>query len=89
MWMPRAAALQLDIDDPDSIKSAASTIAYGMMKSYTGNQTGQVPGYLPQPYYWWEAGSMFMTVSLRRKRRALYQSGIDWPADGGILVLHQ
>lgn len=32
------------------------------MKSYTGNQTGQIPGYLPQPYYWWEAGSMFMTL---------------------------
>ncbi|OJD36289.1 glycoside hydrolase family 76 protein [Diplodia corticola] len=56
------AALTLDVDDPNSIKSAASTIAYGLMRSYTGNQTGQIPGYLPQPYYWWEAGSMFMTM---------------------------
>ncbi|GME26211.1 hypothetical protein GTA08_BOTSDO03633 [Neofusicoccum parvum] len=33
-----------------------------MMKYYTGNQTGQIPGELPQPFYWWEAGSMFMTM---------------------------
>ena len=32
------------------------------MKSYTGNQTGQIPGYLPQPYFWWEAGAMFGTL---------------------------
>jgi mannan endo-1,6-alpha-mannosidase len=30
-----------------------------MMKYYTGNRTGQIPGILPQPYYWWEAGAMF------------------------------
>ena len=29
------------------------------MKLYIGNETGQVPGLLPQPYYWWEAGAMF------------------------------
>lgn len=29
------------------------------MKYYTGNQTGDVPGNLPQPYYWWEAGAVF------------------------------
>ena len=46
----------------DSIKSAASTIAYGMMKYYTGNNTGDVPGNLPDPYYWWEAGGMFGTM---------------------------
>lgn len=45
-----------------SIKSAASTIAYGMMKYYTGNNTGDVPGNLPDPYYWWEAGGMFGTL---------------------------
>ena len=43
----------------DSIKQAASTIAYGMMTYYTGNQTGQPVGLLPNPYYWWEAGAMF------------------------------
>jgi len=29
------------------------------MSYYTGNRTGDVPGNLPAPYYWWEAGAMF------------------------------
>jgi len=33
-----------------------------MMTFYTGNHTGDVPGNLPQPYYWWEAGAMFGTL---------------------------
>ena len=52
-------AIDLDTTNADSIKRAASTIAHGMMGYYTGNQTGQTPGLLPQPYYWWEAGAMF------------------------------
>ncbi|KAF4984334.1 hypothetical protein FZEAL_445 [Fusarium zealandicum] len=32
---------------------------YGLMKFYTGNNTGDTPGNLPDPYYWWEAGAMF------------------------------
>jgi mannan endo-1,6-alpha-mannosidase len=30
-----------------------------MVSYYTGNHTGDVPGNLPAPYYWWEAGAMF------------------------------
>lgn len=30
-----------------------------MLKYYTGDQPGDVPGNLPDPYYWWEAGAMF------------------------------
>jgi mannan endo-1,6-alpha-mannosidase len=26
---------------------------------YTGDNVGDVPGNLPDPYYWWEAGAMF------------------------------
>ena len=52
-------AIELNINSPASIKSAASTIAYGMMSLYHGNETGGVPGLLPDPYYWWEAGAMF------------------------------
>jgi mannan endo-1,6-alpha-mannosidase len=26
---------------------------------YTGNKSGDIPGILPAPYYWWEAGAMF------------------------------
>ena len=52
-------AVTLDISSSDSIKSAASTIAHSMMTFYHGNQTGGIPGLLPEPYYWWEAGAMF------------------------------
>lgn len=45
--------------NPASIKSAASTVAYGMMKYYHGNETGQTIGLLPWPYYWWHAGAVF------------------------------
>lgn len=51
-------AITLDITSPDSIKTAASNIAYDLMSYYTGNNTGDVPGNLPSPYYWWEAGAM-------------------------------
>lgn len=42
-----------------SIKSAARTLAHGMMNYYHGNETGNIPGLLPGPYYWWEAGGMW------------------------------
>ncbi|KAH6648990.1 cell wall glycosyl hydrolase [Truncatella angustata] len=55
-------AIQVDFSSDDSIKSAASTIAFGLLKYYTGNNTGDVPGNLPDPYFWWEAGAMFGTM---------------------------
>lgn len=55
-------AVDLDLQSPDSIKAAAAIIAYDMMSMYKGNETGQIPGNLPQPYYWWEAGAMFGTM---------------------------
>jgi mannan endo-1,6-alpha-mannosidase len=30
-----------------------------MRKWYTGDRPGDVPGNLPDPYYWWECGAMF------------------------------
>lgn len=53
-------AIDVDLTSASSIKSASSTIAFDMMTLYTGNNTGDNPGNLPQPYYWWEAGAMFM-----------------------------
>lgn len=35
----------------ESIKTASGTAAYGLVKYYTGNNTGDVPGNLPDPYY--------------------------------------
>ena len=51
-------AITLDLTSKDSIKAAASTIAFDLMSYYTGNNTGDVPGNLPDPYFWWEAGAM-------------------------------
>ncbi|GKZ37544.1 hypothetical protein AbraIFM66950_009129 [Aspergillus brasiliensis] len=55
-----ATALQLDINDEQSIKNAARTTAYNMMSYYHGNESGQTPGKLPDT--WWEGGAMFMTL---------------------------
>jgi mannan endo-1,6-alpha-mannosidase len=52
-------AISLDLQSPDSIKSAAQIIADDMVSYYTGYRLGDVPGNLPAPYYWWEAGAMF------------------------------
>ncbi|KAH7165974.1 family 76 glycosyl hydrolase [Dactylonectria macrodidyma] len=52
-------AIDVTWTDESSIQEAAATIAYGMVKYYTGNNTGDTPGNLPDPYYWWEAGAMF------------------------------
>jgi len=52
------AAITLDVTSDTSIKKAAATVAYDMMSYYTGNHTGDTPGNLPSPYYWWEAGAM-------------------------------
>ncbi|KAL7969523.1 glycoside hydrolase family 76 protein [Trichoderma sp. SZMC 28014] len=57
-----AGAINVDFTSDDSIKAGASTIAYGLVKYYNGNETGQVPGELPQPYSWWEAGAMFTSL---------------------------
>lgn len=54
------AAIPLDLTSDASIKSAAATVAFDMMTSYTGNRTGDTPGNLPDPYYWWEAGAMYV-----------------------------
>ncbi|KAK2753902.1 hydrolase 76 protein [Arachnomyces sp. PD_36] len=51
-------AIDLDLSSQDSIKSAAGSVAKGMMTFYHGNEEGNVPGTLPDPYYWWEAGGM-------------------------------
>ncbi|KAF5024882.1 hypothetical protein F66182_3040 [Fusarium sp. NRRL 66182] len=46
----------------ESVKKAASQAAFGLVSYYSGNNTGDTPGNLPDPYYWWEAGAMFGTL---------------------------
>ncbi|CCD23729.1 putative mannan endo-1,6-alpha-mannosidase NDAI_0C00680 [Naumovozyma dairenensis CBS 421] len=49
-------ALEIDLDDIDSLRNATSLVAYGLMDYYTGNQYGKTIGMFSDPYYWWEAG---------------------------------
>lgn len=58
---PTFAQLTLDTSSEDSITSNAKAITQNMVNFYNGfvNTPGVgVPGELPQPYYWWEAGAM-------------------------------
>jgi len=44
----------------ESVKRAASMVAYDLVSYYKGNESGQTPGKLPEPpYYWWESGAMW------------------------------
>ncbi|CAJ2502138.1 Uu.00g049910.m01.CDS01 [Anthostomella pinea] len=49
----------LDINDPVSIRSVASTLAYGTMAYYSGNvtDTPETIAIFPKPHYWWQAGA--------------------------------
>ncbi|KAI1756938.1 glycoside hydrolase family 76 protein [Xylaria castorea] len=49
----------LNINDPGSIRSVSSTIAYDTMSYYTGNTTNtpDTIAIFPQPHYWWQAGA--------------------------------
>jgi mannan endo-1,6-alpha-mannosidase len=33
-----------------------------MVVYYDGNEAGNTPGILAQPYYWWEGGALFDTL---------------------------
>ncbi|KAI1500323.1 glycoside hydrolase family 76 protein [Biscogniauxia marginata] len=58
------AALEVDLDSPDSIRNAAKQVAEDLMSYYHGNEPGHVPGILPGPppdgdYYWWQGGALW------------------------------
>ncbi|KAF1840353.1 glycoside hydrolase family 76 protein [Cucurbitaria berberidis CBS 394.84] len=56
----QVAALDLDVSSQDSIKSAAKTLASGIVSFYKDSLTKTLtPGLFPKPYYWWEAGAVF------------------------------
>ncbi|KIH87419.1 mannan endo-1,6-alpha-mannosidase [Sporothrix brasiliensis 5110] len=61
------AALEVDLDNSDSIIAAAKLKAYDVMTYYKGNLSGQIPGILPGPppvgeYYWWQGGALWGTM---------------------------
>lgn len=55
-------AVKLDVNNADSVRSAARTLAYGLQSWYKNNATGTpatAVGTLPAPLYWWEAGAVW------------------------------
>lgn len=54
-----ASAVELDIDDTDSICAAAKLIAEGELNYYEGTKKGGTVGMFSSPYYWWHAGEAF------------------------------
>ncbi|KAK1753376.1 glycosyl hydrolase family 76-domain-containing protein [Echria macrotheca] len=59
--------LRVDLNSPDSIRTAAKTVARNLRAQYHGDEYGQTVGILPGPppigpYYWWQAGAMFGTL---------------------------
>ncbi|KAI0976700.1 family 76 glycoside hydrolase [Xylaria arbuscula] len=57
-------ALDVDLDDPESIKKGAALVAQDLLTFYHGDEPGWVPGILPGPppdgdYYWWQGGAMW------------------------------
>lgn len=53
-----ASAIDINLDSEASILSAAKNVTEKVLHLYNQNGTG-IPGLLPGPYYWWEAGLMF------------------------------
>ncbi|KAL4932537.1 glycoside hydrolase family 76 protein [Aspergillus undulatus] len=62
IFLASVQAIELQLDDTSSVKQACYTVARNMLKHYTGYKPGDVPGNLPDPYYWWEAGAMFSAL---------------------------
>ncbi|KAL4874264.1 glycoside hydrolase [Aspergillus karnatakaensis] len=53
-------SLEIQLNDPQSIKDAAAKTAYGSLTWYKGNETGQNPGAFPEK--WWEGSALFMSL---------------------------
>lgn len=54
-------ALNVDLNDPQSIKDAAKTIVKDVISIYDTSSTN-TPGLFPQPYYWWSSGLTWDTL---------------------------
>ncbi|KAI8152429.1 hypothetical protein K4K49_008348 [Colletotrichum sp. SAR 10_70] len=51
----------LDLNNTNSIKAVAGSLAHGAMSYYNGNVSSdaKMVGDLPEPYYWWQAGALW------------------------------
>lgn len=86
------AAITLDLTSDTSIKQAAASVAYDLMSYYTGNETGDVPGNLPSPYYWckYYVHAALLPSYRTKGLRKSFMGDIPAPeTDSGLLVLLQ
>lgn len=56
---PFTHALDIDINNTQSVSSAAKTIVESIISLYNGSSSAKIPGIFPTPYYWWESGLAF------------------------------
>ncbi|OJJ07435.1 hypothetical protein ASPVEDRAFT_142365 [Aspergillus versicolor CBS 583.65] len=56
----RLSALEIQLDDHQSIKDAAGKTAKGALGWYAGNEPGGEPGAFPEK--WWEGSALFMSL---------------------------
>lgn len=57
-----ATAVSIDVNNTNSIKEAARTIAFNLQSWYKNNESSTAAtavGTFPQPLYWWEAGAVW------------------------------
>ena len=64
--------LDAHLDLARVVKDAAATAAFGLVRFYSGNETGDVPGNLPDPYYCWFPPIQDIESSSDRRRVALW-----------------
>ncbi|KAI1764233.1 glycoside hydrolase family 76 protein [Hypoxylon sp. FL1150] len=84
------AGITVDIEDADSIKAAAALVAEDLMSYYDGNESGNIPGILPEAssekgyYYWWTGGLLWGSLLDYRDRTGetkydgLISQGLQW-----------
>ncbi|PGH08432.1 hypothetical protein GX51_01259 [Blastomyces parvus] len=52
----------LHVGSLDATKAAATAVARGAVRFYRGNEPGESPGILPDPYTWWHSAVLFGTL---------------------------
>ncbi|KAL2826295.1 glycosyl hydrolase family 76-domain-containing protein [Aspergillus cavernicola] len=62
IFLVRVQAIDLQLNDANSIKKTCHDVAKNMLSHYSGDQPGNIPGILHDPYSWWEAGAMFTAL---------------------------
>jgi len=79
------AVLTADLSSVAGMRETAKILAKDLMSFYTGMNPGDVPGNLPDPYYWWEAGAMRVDLP---KCPIPHANSLQVWYDGQLLVLH-